>query len=188
MAPIEQVARVFARMIRALSWERDVHGQERSGPGEVLYQFRGHPWTGATGLPPAALFSRDLNGRVFVYGQERTTVTTYYYLYDSGVLVESYGFAPDEDETTGRPSSSFESRLGRTGPPDGQHVYDFIDEICRWLDLYVELPPIAASGRTDEEGRPYRILAEALHPREDYQRVDWLTRDPRPWPKRRRDW
>jgi hypothetical protein len=190
MAPIEQVAGVFARSIRALSWERDVHGQQRGGPGEILYQFKGHPWTGATGLPPAALFSRDLNGRVFVYGQQKTTGATYYHLYDSGTLVESYCFAPDRDETTGRPSSHFQSRLQRTGPSDDQGVYDFIDEVCRWLDLYVELPPIAAAGRTDDEGRPYWILADSLglYRREDYERVDWLQRDPRPWPKRRRDW
>jgi hypothetical protein len=187
LAPIERVGRVYARMIRARSWERDVHGRECAGPGEVLYQFKGHPWTGSTSLGPAAIFSRDLGGRVFVYGQHHVTGAIVYGLYDCGTMVESYCWAPDIDDGTGR-QFYFRSQLRESGPPDDLDPLDFIDEVCRQLGLYVEYPPIGASRMRDEAGGPYTILDDGRYRREEYERVDWITRDPRHWLERKRDW
>jgi hypothetical protein len=42
-----------------------------------------------------------------------------------------------------------------------------------------------------EEGRvgwQALVLSDPRYRREDFERVDWVVRDPRPWPERRRDW
>ena len=44
LAPIDQVAEVVAQL--GVRWERDVYGQTIGGCGLLVFQFRGHSWTG----------------------------------------------------------------------------------------------------------------------------------------------
>jgi hypothetical protein len=182
-APTERVVAAYARMVRPLSWDRDVYGQKRSGPGEIFYQFKEHAWTGATTLGEPGTFSKQLGDRVFVYGQQDTAGVTYYRIYDSGALVEAYQFCPDA-----RPRWSFTSQLREVGRAKARYTYDFIDATCRWLDLYVEWPPFHYCYEEGLVGRPDLVLSDSRYPREDFERVDWVVGDPRPWPRRRRDW
>lgn len=180
-APIERVVSVYANLMGALSWDRDAYGKKCSGPGEIFYQFKGHAWTGATTLGEPGTFSKHLAGRVFVYGQQKTAGYTNYQVYDSGIVLESYSWTSDE-----RPPWSFQSQLREVGRAKAGHPYDFIDTTCRWLDLYAEWPPF--SHEEGQTGWQALVLSDPLYPREDFERVDWVVRDPRPWPKRRRNW
>jgi hypothetical protein len=182
-APIEVAVAVYARLIRPLSWDRDVYGQGCSDPGVIFYQFKGHSWTGATSLGEPGTFSKHLGGRAFVYGQLNTAGVTYYHLYDSGTLVEQYSFVPEE-----RPPWFFMSRLREVGRAKSGHAYDFIDATCQWLDLYAEWPPISDCYEEGRVGWQALVLSDPRYTREDFERVDWVVRDPRPWPERRRDW
>jgi hypothetical protein len=183
LASIDVAVAVYAKLIRPLSWDRDVFGQRYSGPGEFFYQFKGHAWTGATSLGEPGTFSKRLGGRVFVYGPTDSAGVTYYHLYDSGTLVERYSFLAE-----GRPPWSFMSRLREVGRAKAGHPYDFIDATCRWLDLYAEWPPISYCYEEGRVGRQALVLSDPRYAREDFERVDWVVRDPRPWPERRRDW
>lgn len=44
LAPLDQVAEVLSQS--AVRWERNVYGQTVQGCGLLVFQFRGHPWTG----------------------------------------------------------------------------------------------------------------------------------------------
>lgn len=44
LAPLDQVAEVVAQL--GVRWQRDVYGQTLGGCGLLVFQFRGHTWTG----------------------------------------------------------------------------------------------------------------------------------------------
>ena len=198
MAPIEKVIGLYARRIRALSWDRDVYGQTRRGVGWVFYQFKGHSWTGAETLDEPASFSRLLGGRVLVYGYQKFFSLIYYDLYDCGERVESFSHLPGRDSVDEYFSSppeparigdfTFESRLRRVGLAAEDDPRDFLDASFHWLDLYAEYPPISDAEDVDDQGRRLTLLATPQYRREDFERVDWVVPDPRSWPERRRDW
>jgi hypothetical protein len=183
LASIDVAVAVYAKLMRPLSWDRGVYGQKRSGHGEIFYQFKGHPWTGATSLGEPGTFSKQLGGRVFVYGEPDRAGVTHHHLYDSGTLIEQYTFVFEE-----RPPWSFMSRARDVGRAMATHPYDFIDATCRWLDLYAEWPPINYCDEEGQVGCQTIVVSDPRYSREDFERVDWVVRDPRPWPERRRDW
>lgn len=65
LAPLDQVAEVVAQL--GARWERDVYGQTVQGCGLLVFQFRGHPWTGILNGSMTDQYRDILNGYVSDY-------------------------------------------------------------------------------------------------------------------------
>ena len=103
-APLDQVAEVVAQL--GMRWERDVYGQTIQGCGLLIFQFRGHAWTGIFGGYKTDKFRCILDGYVCAswnwesqaqfLSQKLHTRTIYYWVDDVGFTI---GYAYWENGT-----------------------------------------------------------------------------------------
>jgi hypothetical protein len=94
LAPIDQVAEVVAQL--GVRWERDVYGQTIGGCGLLVFQFRGHSWTGILNGYMTDQYRDILNGYVDNWNwesqaqslsQKLHTQTIYYGVDDCGCTI-----------------------------------------------------------------------------------------------------
>jgi hypothetical protein len=173
-APIEDVAGLFARLMGAAAWRRDVYGQRIPNTWPDCWwsftQLKGHPWTSAEylrGPSGPEEVARHLMTEVIVYGYAKVTSTGFYELYDGEGLAERFQFTPSEWLEDNGDRSSYEAALrGRWHGPfrfesrcrdvDFAKVNDgfaFIDAFFRDHDAYVYPPPRFSYAEQDESGR-----------------------------------
>lgn len=98
-APVDQVAEVLAHS--GVRWERNVYGQTIRGRGLVVFQFRGHAWTGILDGYMTDKFGDILDGRVPASWNwesqaeslsQRLHTRTIYYLVDDVGCTMSYAY------------------------------------------------------------------------------------------------
>lgn len=103
-APVDQVAEVLAHS--GVRWERNVYGQTIRGLGLLVFQFRGHAWTGILDGYMTSKFRDILDGYVSDYwnwesqaqslSQRLHTRTIHYWVDDVGFTI---GYAYWENGT-----------------------------------------------------------------------------------------
>lgn len=183
LAPIDQVAKVVAQL--GLRWERDIYGQIIQGCGLLVFQFRGHPWTGILNgdmtdqyrdilgyvdnwdwKSQAQSLSRRIHTRIIYYWVDDCGCTIGYAYWDKGELMECLEFDEsiwqdthevDAPEGTFEPHL-FESKLRQLTAAEIKYAYAFVD------DFLCEQQAYAAT-------RFSRFNFQA----DDFERVDYIA-------------
>lgn len=103
LAPLDQVAEVIAHL--GVQWERNVYGQSIQNPGLLVFQFRGHLWTGILDASMTEKYTRvptdtfndyfarfvpsswDWESQAQSLSLQLHTQTIYYWVDDSGFTI-----------------------------------------------------------------------------------------------------
>jgi hypothetical protein len=189
-APLDQVCELLAQS--GTRWERDVYDQTIHGCGLIIYQFRGHAWTGIldgyrtykyddmlTGYVPnqwdwelqAQSLSQQLHTRTIYYEVSGNSCTLSYTYWENGRLMERLKFHESETED------------------DDDEEEDWRNESAVTFKPYLfesQLRPLTASEIDDayeftwnflREQKAYAVteLRASDFQRDDFVRVDYIA-------------